>query len=92
MDCQTANVVGVSLQRGDLLARVVVEDAEVKVVRAADEPITSGDETHAAYGHFSHFERLDDRLPSGNVVGGSVGTREEGAGEQSTVALTPVSM
>lgn len=62
MNGEASNVVGVSLERRHLLARVVVEDAEVEVVRAADKPIPTSDEAHAADGYFGDFEGLDHGL------------------------------
>jgi hypothetical protein len=59
---EATDVVGVGFDRSDLLARVVVEDAEVEVVRAADEPVLALDEADASHRDLGDLEGLDDRL------------------------------
>ena len=61
MDGQASNVVRVRLKRGDLFVRVVVEDAELEVVGARDEPILARNEADAADGDLRDLERLDQR-------------------------------
>ena len=61
MDREAPNVVGVRLERGDLFVRVVVEDAQLEVVRARDEPVLARDEAAAAHGDLRDLERLDER-------------------------------
>lgn len=60
MDSETSNIVGVSFERGDLLVRIVVEGAQLKVVRASDEPLLSRNKMDTSNGDISNFERLDD--------------------------------
>jgi hypothetical protein len=61
----TPDVVGVSLEGGNLLAGVVVERADEVVVRPAHKPVAPSDEAHAPHWHLSHLERLDDGLRGG---------------------------
>ena len=61
MDGQASNVVRVRLKRGDFFVRVVVEDAELEVVGAGDEPVLAGDEADAANRYFCDLEGLDQR-------------------------------
>lgn len=61
MDGQTPYVVRVGLERRDLLVCIVVEDAQLEVVRAGHEPVLARDKTHAAYGHLGDLEGLDER-------------------------------
>ena len=49
------------LERSDFFMRVIVEDTQLKVVRACDEPVLSGDEFDATNRHFRHLKSLDDR-------------------------------
>jgi hypothetical protein len=56
-----ADVVRVGLERVHLLERVVVEDAELEVVRARDEPLLARDEARAPDGDLGDLERLEDR-------------------------------
>jgi hypothetical protein len=60
MDGQAADVIRVGLERMDLLVGVVVEDAELEVVRAGDEPVLAGDEAGAADGDLGDLEGLED--------------------------------
>lgn len=59
-DC--AYVVGVCFEGGDLLAGVVVVDAELEVIAAADDPVLAGDEATCSHGDVGEFEGLDDGL------------------------------
>lgn len=56
----TADVVWVRLEVGDFLRGVVVEDAELEVVAAADDPVLAGDEAASAHGDVGQLEGLDD--------------------------------
>ena len=61
MNREASNVVGMRLERGDLFVRIVVEDAQLEVVRARDEPVLARDEAAAAHGDLRDLERLDER-------------------------------
>ena len=50
VDGDGADVVRVGFEGGDFFAGVVVVDAELEVVAAADEPVFAGDETAGADG------------------------------------------
>ena len=56
---QASDIVGVGLERGDLFVCVVVEDAELEVVRARDEPVLAVYEAHATHGDLRDLEGLD---------------------------------
>lgn len=62
MHSQASNIVRMRFNSSNLLPGVVVEDAEVKIVGAADKPVSARDETYATNGYFRHFEGFDDRL------------------------------
>lgn len=59
MDGKTSNVVGMRLEGGNLLVCVVIEDAQLEVVRASNEPVFARDELDASYRNLSDLERLD---------------------------------
>jgi Ethanolamine utilization protein EutJ (predicted chaperonin) len=59
VDSETADVVGVRLERRDLLAGRDVVHAELEVVRARDEPVLASNVLDATDGHVGDFERLD---------------------------------
>ena len=61
MYCQASNIIWVRLERNDLLMRVVVEDAQLEVVRTGNKPVFTGNETHTAYGNLCDFKSLDER-------------------------------
>ena len=50
------------LETGDLLAGVVVVDAELEVIAATHDPILAGDEAAGADGDVGELEGLDDAL------------------------------
>lgn len=62
VDGDGADVVRVGLEGGDFLGGVVVVDAELEVVAAADEPVFARDEAARADGDVGQFEGLDDGL------------------------------
>jgi hypothetical protein len=74
VDYNTANVVGVRFEGGDLLGRIVVVDAKLEVIATANDPIFAGDEAAGADGDVCEFEGFDDLL--WHVSG--VGMREGG--------------
>jgi hypothetical protein len=47
-----------SLERDDFLVRVVIEYAELKVVRTSNEPVFTRDELDTTDGDVGHFKRL----------------------------------
>ena len=61
MDSQASDVVGVRLKSRDFFVRVVVEDTELEVVGAGDEPVLAGDEADAADRYFCDLKGLDQR-------------------------------
>jgi hypothetical protein len=78
-----AYVVGVRLEGGDFLGGVVVVDAELEVVTAADDPVLAGYEASRADGNIGQFEGFDDCL------GGRVSVDGEG-GQGKVVYLSLV--
>src|SRR5689334_5073252 len=60
MHCNTADVIWVCLKVCYFLACVVVEDAKLEVIAAADDPVLAGDEAAGAHGDVRQFEGLDD--------------------------------
>ena len=60
VDGQTTNVIWVRLESNDLLVSVIIEDSKLKIVRARDEPILSGDEAHASHRYLCDFKSLDE--------------------------------
>ena len=61
VDSQASDVVRVRFEGRNLFVRVVVEDAELEVVGAGDEPVLAGDEADAADRYFCDLEGLDQR-------------------------------
>ena len=57
-----ADIVGVCFEGGDFLAGVVVVDAELEVIAAADDPVLAGDEAAGADGDVGELEGFDDGL------------------------------
>ena len=62
MDGNGANVIGMRLESGDLLAGVVVVDAQLKVIAATHDPILPGNEAAGSDGNIGELEGLDDLL------------------------------
>lgn len=62
MNGNGADVVGVSLEGGDLLGRVVVVDSKLEIIGAANDPVLSRDEATGADGNIGELEGLDDLL------------------------------
>ncbi len=79
VDDDGADVVRMGLERRDLLARVVVIDAQLEVVRAANDPVLARNEAASADGHFAELEALDDllRLVGPDVSRAAIETRED---------------
>lgn len=46
------------LKRDDFFVRIVIEDAELKVVRTSDEPVFTRNELDTTDRDVGHFERL----------------------------------
>ncbi len=59
--CEASNVVGVSLEGGNLFVSVVIEDAQLEVIRASNEPVFSRNEANASNGDCCDLKRLDSR-------------------------------
>lgn len=57
-----ADVIGVRLERCDLLACVVVVDPHLEIIAAAYNPVLARNEATCSYGDIGEFEGLDDRL------------------------------
>lgn len=62
MDHDRADVIWVCLEGCDLLARVVVVDAQLEVIAAAYNPVLARNEAASSYGDVGKFECLDDGL------------------------------
>ena len=60
MHSQASDVIRMSLERGDLLLCVIIEDAKLKVVGPSNEPVLSWDEAYATNGDFCNFKGLHD--------------------------------
>jgi hypothetical protein len=59
MDSYCANVIGVCFKASNLLRSIVVQDAQLKVVRTSDNPILPCDETTSANRYISKLECLN---------------------------------
>ena len=57
-----SDVVGVGLEGGDLLGGIIIVDAQLEVVGAADDPVLSGDETAGSDRDVGQLKCLDDLL------------------------------
>lgn len=62
MDGNGTNVVRVSFEGGDLLGGVIVIDAELEVVRAADNPVLARDESTGTDRNIGKLKCFDDGL------------------------------
>ena len=62
MDHNGTDVVWMCFEGCNLLGGVVVVDAELEVIAAADDPVLAGDKAAGAHGHVGQFEGLDDGL------------------------------
>ena len=60
MNSQTSNVIRVRLERSDLFVRVIVEDAQLEVVRTGYKPVLSGNKAHASHRYLCNLECLDE--------------------------------
>jgi hypothetical protein len=60
MNSETSNVVWVRLKCDNLIVGIVVENTEMKVVRACNKPILASDEPDTAHRDGGNFKRLDD--------------------------------
>lgn len=56
VDCDRTNVVGVSLEGRDLLGGVIVVDAQLEVIRSANNPVLAGNEATGSYGDIGELE------------------------------------
>ena len=59
MDGDGADIVRVGFEGGDFFRSVVVVDAELEVVAAADEPVLAGDEAAGSDGDVGELEGFD---------------------------------
>jgi hypothetical protein len=55
---ETSYIIRVGLERDDLLMRIVIEDAQLEVVRASDKPVFSGNELDTTYRNRRDLESL----------------------------------
>lgn len=85
MHGDTADVVRVGFEVCDFLRGVVVEDAELEVVAAADDPVFAGDEAACAHGHVGEFEGFDD---AAGFEGPDVGVAAVEGGEDPCCVLS----
>lgn len=57
---ETSYIIRVGLERDYLLMRIVIEDAQLEVVRASNKPIFSGNELDTAYRDRGDLESFDE--------------------------------
>jgi hypothetical protein len=62
MDADGTNVIWVSLEAGNLLARIIVVYAKLEVITATDDPVLPRNEPTSSDGDISDFERLNSLL------------------------------
>ena len=62
MDGDSPDVVGVGLEGSDLLGGVVVVDAQLEIIGAADDPVLSGNEATGTNRDVGQLKSLDDLL------------------------------
>lgn len=60
VNCKASYIVRVGLKRDNLLVGVVIEDAQLEVVRASNEPVFSGDELDTANWDGGDLKGLDE--------------------------------
>lgn len=60
MHRQAANIIRVRLERGHFFMRIIIEHAQLEIIRASHEPIFAGNKTGTSHWHLRHFECLDD--------------------------------
>jgi hypothetical protein len=60
MHGQATNVVRVRFERSNFLVSVVVEDAQLKVVRSSNEPVFPSDEFYTPYWNLCDFKCFDN--------------------------------
>jgi len=60
MHSQTTNVVWMCLECGDLFVCVIVEYAQLEVVRAGDKPVFTRNKLDTSHWDFCNFKCLDD--------------------------------
>jgi hypothetical protein len=60
VDGDRSNIVRVSFERCDLLRRVVVVDAELEIIGAADDPVLACNESSRSYRDIGKFKSFDD--------------------------------
>ena len=73
VDDEGPNVVGRGFERGDLSRRVVIVDAELKVVGIAGDPFLAGDEVSCPNRDVGELEGFDDSLEGVLQLGKSLG-------------------
>jgi hypothetical protein len=59
MHGETSYIIRVGLERDDLLMRVVIEDAQLEVIRASNKPVFSGNELDTAHRNRRDLESFD---------------------------------
>lgn len=79
MHGETSDIVGVGLKRRDFFVRVVIEDTELEVVGACDEPVLARNELATTHGDLGNLEGLYDGacLVVINVHGAVVEPRQQ---------------
>lgn len=71
MDDDRANVVGVCFEGGDLLGRVVVIYAQLKVIATANDPVLARNEATSSDGYIGEFKGLDNGLYRASALNSS---------------------
>lgn len=60
MDCNRSNIIWVRFERGYLFRGIVVIDAKLEIIRAANDPILAGNEAPSSYGNIGEFKGFDN--------------------------------
>jgi hypothetical protein len=59
MHAYCSNVIRVCFKRRDLFCSIVIEDAELKVIGASDDPVLASDEAAGADGYVGYLKGFD---------------------------------
>lgn len=59
---ESTNVIGVGFKRSDLLGGVIVVDAQLEIIAAANDPVLPGNEATSANRDVGELESFDDGL------------------------------
>ena len=59
MHSEASNVIGVRLKGDDFFVCIIIEDAQLEIVRAGDEPVLPRYESYTSHGYLRDLECLD---------------------------------